>query len=249
MAPVLSPLTAKTADATPLSKSVVYYDLSGTGAGPFVPATMQVDASGNPITLANAAYVQDSTVAGALATLHTDLATIAGDEGALGSQADTAWIGTGNGSIVAVLKAAWSKLSAIAASVAGTLTVQISGNPVLGAGAATIGNVGLNASAGTGWTPGFVAALTGKLIKTGAGKLSLINCSNPNATAIYLLLYDGTDSTGTLVQSIDCPPGLVGGFTLSGGLQFNTGIYAVASTVPGSVTAPATAPTLNYAFN
>src|SRR5271166_2712631 len=102
MASALSTLTAKTADATPKTPPIQYNDLSGNGSGPFVAAVTLLDANGNVIASGNALPVADATSAAALATLHSDLQTLAGDEGALGSQADSVWAGSGNGSVVAV---------------------------------------------------------------------------------------------------------------------------------------------------
>lgn len=68
-----------------------------------------------------------------------------GGQATIGSQADVAWSGSGNGSLVAVQKYLGAKLEAVRALLAGTITTSATqaGSWVLSAGSALIGSVNL----------------------------------------------------------------------------------------------------------
>jgi hypothetical protein len=141
-----------------------------------------------------------------------------------GTKADSAWSGSGSGSIVAILKAIYGLVNA---------------PPPLGTTA--------------GWTPKSLTAITNsaQTVKSSAGQLGYAQCDNNNAAWTYLQLLDATSPTlGTNVGFIPLPPNLSAGMTLSvQGLQFANAIKVGATTTPGGSTAPGTSVNCSFGYN
>lgn len=238
------------AGAARLIKAV---DLSGTGNGPFITVHSLLDSTGALITPAKdetalagntkldtlhadlqALLSADAGLATAAAqtaantkldTLHTDLQTLAGEESALGAQADAVWSGTGSGSMVALLKAVWTKLS-------GALVV--SGGAAVGA-APTNPPISISGVDGSGnkqhlkvATDGTlqVAASTPTSIATGqvtvAATATLIAASRTGRKAITIIQEGATlvrlgGSSVSLVTGIPLPGTQYSSLTIEGG--------------------------------
>jgi hypothetical protein len=108
-----------------------------------------------------------------------------------------------------------------------------------------------------GWTPKNLAGLTNTAtaIKTSAGQLGMLYCSNTNTGWVYAQLYN-TAAGGVTVGStanvapIGIAPGQTGGFPLSfPGMQFSTAITVAVTTTAGGATAPAIVVDCAAAYN
>lgn len=136
-----------------------------------------------------------------------------------GTKADTAWSGSGSGSIVAILKAIWAAVT----------------SPV------PLGTTG-------GITPLKLPALTNSAvaIKASAGQLFLLQCGNTNSVQVSVQVFNvafGSVTVGTTASiPFEIAPNSTGGFALSlQGLQFGTAMSVAATTTSTGGTAPSTA--------
>ncbi len=159
-------LTAKTGDTTPLQKAVGFLQ--------------QLDGSQDPI-----AALENSN--GIVVNPATEDTLAAG----LGTPADAAWTGAGNSSIVAALKAIWSRLAGV----------------VLGSGSAIIGKVGIDQTT-PGTTNGVVAVGAqftsfGASIASGASLSGVVDLGTYRLFGIVMDPIAWTAAAMTFQVSID----------------------------------------------
>lgn len=148
----------------------------------------------------------------------------------------------------------WTPSAALVASnTAGNLltTATISGNPVLGAGANAIGDVGIQARAnatGAATIHHFVAAATTNAlnIKASAGRVLGWSLANTTASWRYVKLHNtaGAPTAGAgVVATIGIPPNGLAQLEIPAGIGFATGIARTC--VTGAADADATATAAN----
>lgn len=133
----------------------------------------------------------------------------------------------------------------------GTGTVGISGNPVLGAGANAIGDVGVqyranNTGAGTISHKVAAASTNASNIKAAAGRLISYNLSNTTAIWKYVKLHNSASAPTAgagVVMTIGIPPNGNASRTIEGGAGFSAGIGI--TMVTGAADADATAVAAN----
>ena len=107
------------------------------------------------------------------------------------------------------------------------------------------------------WTPLIENALstTVKSVKTSAGQLGMVQCYNPNATQVYIQVFNMNASwvvLGTTAPTLSIPISATstGGWALaSPGTGFSTGMSIAATTTATGSTAPSTAIDCNVAYN
>jgi hypothetical protein len=145
-----------------------------------------------------------------------------------GFKSDTAYVGSGSASVVAVLKGIYA----------------VAANPI------TLGG------ASGGWTRTLFPALstTVQTVKGSAGQLGKLYCDNPNATAIYVETFDsaGTVTLGTTVptQAYYIPATNAAGFSIPlVGDQYTAAIKIAAVTAYNGSTAPGTPGNCNVSWN
>lgn len=107
-----------------------------------------------------------------------------------------------------------------------------------------------------GWTPTLFAALstTVQTVKSSAGQVGKLYCDNPNATPIYVEIFDtvGTVTLGTTApkQAYYIPANNAAGFSLAlVGDQYLNAIKIAAVTTVNGVTAPGVAGNCNVSWH
>lgn len=166
-----------------------------------------------------------------------------------GTTTDAAWSGTGAGTLVAILKASYAKLSAMATSLAGTLTVTVDGYETAVVSTPTV----QNASYVSGNCVGSFNAISLASFNGGSGFLQNVTVASKTGVTptltIYLFNANPTASTCTdkgtfTVNAADVgkligAPFAVGlaaptGTTVTWGAQANLGLPFVAGGSSGS---------------
>jgi hypothetical protein len=108
-----------------------------------------------------------------------------------------------------------------------------------------------------GWTPLRLSALSTTVvaIKGSPGELAMAQCYNPNATQVYLQVFNvvySSVSLGSTAPTLSIPiaPSATGGYALSNpGINFSTAMSAAITTTATGSTAPGTAADCNAAYN
>jgi hypothetical protein len=105
-----------------------------------------------------------------------------------------------------------------------------------------------------GWTP-FLDAAQGAAVttvKSGAGELGAYHCLNPNASAVYVQIFDtsGAVTLGSTVPvlSLGLPASDGGNLEWTMGIHFANAIKVAATTTATGSTAPGTAVDCNFAY-
>lgn len=110
-------------------------------------------------------------------------------------------------------------------------------------------------STSQGWGPFLANGLstTVKTVKASAGELGAYHCLNPNASAVYIQIFDaasGSITLGTTVPklSLGLPAAAAGNVEWANGINFATAINVAATTTAAGSTAPGTAVDCNFGF-
>jgi hypothetical protein len=117
---------------------------------------------------------------------------------------------------------------------------------------------GASGVATSGWTPLIANAqsTTVKAVKSSAGQLGMLQCYNPNASQVYVQIFNvasGSVVLGTTAPTLSIPiaPTSTGGYALSNpGISLGgSGVSLAVTTTATGNTAPATAADCNVAYN
>jgi hypothetical protein len=164
-----------------------------------------------------------------------------------GATADAAAAAGGAGTVSAKLREVTALLNSINSGIAASIA----------AGTNVIGGVTASLGVSNGWTPLRLSALstTAIAIKQTPGELGMLSCWNPNATVVYIQVFNlavASVTLGTTVPTMSIPiaPTSTGGFALSNpGVTFSGAIAVAATTGPANASAASTPPDCNAAFN
>ncbi len=137
---------------------------------------------------------------------------------------------------------------------AGSLQVYVGTGGVV---TTPLGGVAAIVSSSNGWTPLRLSALTNSAvaIKGSTGQIGMLQCYNPNASQVYIQIYNivstsVTVGTSTPTLSIAIAPTSTGGFVMAfPGVQFATAISAAATTTATGGSAPSTAADCNVVYD
>ena len=134
---------------------------------------------------------------------------------------------------------------------------------VLGVGLAAICAVPSNAQGPTGtfayagWTSFLANGLSTTVVTISSSPrvLALVDCYNPNASPVYIQIFNaasGSVTLGTTAPALSVPIGAgnTGGFAMqTSGINFSNALSVAATTTAQGSTAPAAAPVCNFAYN
>ena len=108
-----------------------------------------------------------------------------------------------------------------------------------------------------GWTSFLANGLSTSVVTISSSPrvLALVDCYNPNASPVYIQIFNAASGSVTLgattpTLSVPIGAGNTGGFAMqTSGIAFSTAISVAATTTARGATAPPAAPDCNFAYN